>query len=374
MRGRYLSYSHNVPIMAPLKNSAYRIIDANLNRAREGLRVAEEIARFDLEDPLIASHLKSLRHEIATILKEAPVEALLAARDSICDIGKNGNYDKKRGEQALHRSGTGHALSGILKASMVRAQEAMRVLEEFSGMADFPGGKKFKDIRFRLYAIEKDLTEKLNLKVRRRILKDWMLYLILDKGLIGNKDPLKIAAAAAMGGVSAIQWRCKGATDSSAFLLVSRLRQFAPLKKVAVIVNDRVDVAQVTGADGVHLGQDDLPLNEARKLLGEKKIIGISTHNQKEVLKAEREGADYVTVGPIFSTGTKKDAGSPVGLSKIAELKRVLKTPLVAIGGIDETNIKEVVSAGADIVAVATAIIKAKDITEATKNLILRAG
>jgi thiamine-phosphate pyrophosphorylase len=347
--------------MAPLESSAYRIIDANLNRAREGLRVAEEIARFDLEDSSLASHLKSLRHEITTILKEVPTGALLAARGSICDIGKNVDYDKKIGKQAL---------SEILKASMSRAQEAMRVLEEFSGLADFPEGKKFKELRFRLYAIEKDLTEKLNSNVRRRILKDWMLYLILDEELIGNKDPLEIAAAAAMGGVNAIQWRCKGATDRSAFLLVSRLRQFAPLSSVAVIVNDRVDVAAMAGADGVHLGQDDIPLNEARKLLGEKKIIGISTHNQKEALEAEKEGADYVTVGPIFSTSTKKDAGTPLGLSKIAELKRVLKVPLVAIGGINETNIKEVVSAGADIVAVATAIIKAGDITEATKNLI----
>jgi thiamine-phosphate pyrophosphorylase len=327
--------------------------------------VAEEIARFDLEDSPLASHLKSLRHEIATILKEVPGEALLAARDSSCDIGKNSHYDKHRG---------GEELSEILKASMVRTQEAMRVLEEFSRVTDFPAGKKFKDIRFRLYTIEKEITEKLNLSVRRRLVRNWKLYLILDKELIGNKNPLKVAAAAVMGGVSAVQWRAKDITDRNTFLLVSRLRQFAPLREVAVIVNDRVDVAVTAGADGVHLGQDDLPLNEARKLLGEKRIIGISTHNQKEAIEAEKEGADYVSVCPIFSTGTKKDASTPLGVNKIAELKRELRVPIIAIGGINETNIKEVVNAGADVVAVSAAIIKAKDITKATKNLISRVG
>jgi len=351
--------------MAPRENGAYRIIDANLNRAREGLRVVEEIARFDLEDSPLASHLKSLRHEIATILKEVPGEALLAARDSSCDIGKNSHYDEHR---------DGEELPEILKASMVRTQEAMRVLEEFSKMLNFPAGKKFKDIRFRLYTIEKEITEKLSLNLRRQAVRNWKLYLILDKELIGNKDPLKVAVAAAMGGVSAVQLRCKNITDKDAFLLASRLRQFAPLQKVTIIVNERLDVAVMTGADGVHLGQDDLPIKETRKLLGKKRIIGISAHNQKEAIEAEKEGADYVSVGPIFPTGTKKDAGSPVGVSKIAELKRALRVPLVAIGGINETNIKEVVSAGADAVAVAAAIIGAKDITEATKNLISRAG
>lgn len=350
--------------MTSLRDSVYRIIDVNLNRLREGLRVAEEIARFELEDSPLASCLKGLRHEIVTLSKKIPEEALLAARRSGNDIGRDIQYDKEKGAEGL---------PGVLKANMVRAQEAVRVLEEFSRMIDFPAGEKFKDIRFRLYTIEKEIAGKLNLSIRRRTLKNWMLYLILDIELIGNKDPLRIAAAAAMGGVSAIQWRSKVATDRNAFLLVSRLRQLVPLNSVALIVNDRVDVAAMAGADGVHLGQNDFPLNEARKLLGEKGIIGVSTHSQEEAMEAEKGGADYIAVGPIFSTSTKKDAGTPLGLRKITELKKVIKIPLIAIGGINETNIKEVVSAGADIVAVAAAIIKAKDIAEATKNLLLRA-
>ncbi|MCD5401493.1 thiamine phosphate synthase, partial [candidate division NPL-UPA2 bacterium] len=346
----------------------YRVVDVNANRAREGLRVVEEVTRFILEEPQFTACLKEIRHEISEALKSFPTKELLSARNSQGDVGRE-----------LYQPGEGRrdGYEEIIRTNMVRSQEALRALEEFSKVIDSRIGEKFKTIRFRLYSLEKEIKESLTIrkdkkgqvapspfpsalggrtKVRgkgkflgNQVLREWKLYIILDKELTGSQDPVEIVKAVAAGGGAAIQWRDKKGNTREAVKVVSQLKKDKSLKSMSIIINDRVDLVLATGADGVHLGQDDLPLSRARKLLGER-IIGASTHSEEEALQAEKEGADYISLGPIFSTQTKEDAGSPLGVRKIEEVKKNVGIPLIAIGGINRTNIEEVIAAGADVV------------------------
>lgn len=153
-----------------------------------------------------------------------------------------------------------------------------------------------------------------------------------------------------------IQYRDKGATRREMYRIAARLRELTLGFGAAFVVNDFADIALAVDADGVHLGQDDLPLREARAIMG-KRIIGISTHSLNEAMEAERGGADYIGYGPVFSTSTK-EAGEPKGLDMLAEIKRRVRIPVVAIGGINPGNLPRVVNSGVEAVAAASAIVK----------------
>lgn len=343
------------------RKQLYRIIDANANRAREGLRVVEEVARFVREKPDLTARLKGIRHDITRTLKTFPNGDLLSARSSEEDVGRK-LYQEEEGRRAGHEE--------IVRINMRRSEEAMRALEEFSKVIDSKLGQNFKDIRFQLYSLEKDIVRKTITSEKRRAISNWKLYVILDRELVGKGDPVKIARAVASAGAKVIQWRDKEGSAREAAKVLSKLRKDKSLKNTKIIINDRVDLTLATGADGVHLGQEDLPLPEARKLLGEEKIIGVSTHNLEEAVQAEKEGADYISLGPIFATQTKKEAGRPLGIKKISQVKKSVNLPLIAVGGISEANLREVRGAGADAVAVASAILKTEDIIKATKTLL----
>jgi thiamine-phosphate pyrophosphorylase len=150
------------------------------------------------------------------------------------------------------------------------------------------------------------------------------------------------------------------------------LREITRDAGVFFIVNDRVDVAQIVGADGVHLGQDDIPAGEARKILGPEKIVGVSVETAEEAKAAERAGATYVGTGPVFATFTKTDAGRPYGVDLIRLIKTATTLPVVAVGGINANNVARVVHAGADGVAVVSAVMSAEDIAGAVRELIRR--
>ncbi|HIC94918.1 MAG TPA: thiamine phosphate synthase [Anaerolineae bacterium] len=195
---------------------------------------------------------------------------------------------------------------------------------------------------------------------------DWTLYVITDRRW--GRSHLEVARAAIAGGATAIQLRDKEATTRELIEVGLALRELTRERGVAFIVNDRVDVALAVDADGVHVGQDDMPAKLARRLMGPK-IVGVSAGSVEEALRAEADGADYVSASPVFATPTKPDAPPPTGLEGLRAIAEAVRIPVIAIGGINEDNVGEVIRAGADGVAVISAVVAAPDIAEAARRL-----
>jgi thiamine-phosphate pyrophosphorylase len=210
-----------------------------------------------------------------------------------------------------------------------------------------------------------------------KLRSDFHLYVLTDRDLSGGRSNEEVVEEAIAGGADAIQLRDKGYTAKQLLQEALKLRDITCKSGVPFIINDRVDVALAVDADGVHLGQDDFPITWARKLLGNDKIIGISAHNLEEAMQAEKDGADYISIGSVFPTTTKPDArvlgcgqdARAPGLELIADIKRNVNIPVVAIGGIKEENVVQVAEAGADCIAVISAVVSATNIREAAKNL-----
>lgn len=183
-------------------------------------------------------------------------------------------------------------------------------------------------------------------------------YFVTDSSLSrrGNISDVRKAVSA---GACAVQYRDKSEAASSLYKQALALRKIC--KGVPFIINDRVDLCLAVAADGVHLGQDDMPCKMARRILGKNKIIGVTVHNIEQAIEAKRSGADYLAVSPVFQTMTKKDAGRPVGLSLIKKIKRKLRIPVVAIGGINLKNADSVIRAGADAICAISAVVTGFD-------------
>ncbi len=195
------------------------------------------------------------------------------------------------------------------------------------------------------------------------------LYAIVDPILSRGRPLNSILQDLLKGGALWIQLRAKGTTSNEFFQLARAARQLTREAGALFIVNDRVDIAQATQADGVHLGQDDLPLNVAKRLMREK-IIGISTHDLAQAQEAERGGANYIGFGPIFGTATKDTGYSARGLTMLREIRRAVKVPIVAIGGITENNVTQVWEAGADAAAMISDLMRAEDIAEKVRRIL----
>lgn len=198
---------------------------------------------------------------------------------------------------------------------------------------------------------------------------DWRVYVITDARHARGRSQREIAEAAIRGGATAVQLRMK---EEPARVVLEVARAIGPLCRaagVAFIVNDRLDVAMLAGADGVHVGQDDLPPTDARAFMGPRALIGVSTATVEEAIAAERAGADYLGVGAVYGTATKSDAGAPVGLARVTEVRQAVRLPLVGIGGITAENAAAVIRAGAQGVAVITAVTLAEDMADAVRRL-----
>ena len=194
------------------------------------------------------------------------------------------------------------------------------------------------------------------------------LYIITDQRISLGRSHLEIAKAALVGGATVIQFRDKEMQDAEAIEVCRKIHQLTQQEGVPFIVNDRVEVAKIVGAEGVHLGQEDMPCCLVRKILGREKIIGVSAKTIEQAQKAVEEGADYLGVGPIYPTTTKPGADKALGVGRLKEIRGSVNIPLVAIGGIKEDNLEEVLKAGADGVAVISAVVSAPDITEACRR------
>jgi len=335
------------------EKSIYRIMDVNVNRACEGLRVIEDGVRFILNNYSLTKEVKELRHCIIKAVKESSQinqAKLIVSRYIERDVGVKIKEDKQK------------KFEEMIEANFRRVEEAERSMEEFGKLFSPALGEKFKQLRFRTYSLEK--------KVRMRLKKRYnlTLYIITDSHLIGEEDFEQKIKEVVSNGANVVQLREKNIPLTPFLKRAIRIRKIIPFKKSLFIVNDRVDIAVASQADGVHLGQEDFPLKDARKILGEDKIIGISTHSLKEAIEAEKEGADYIAIGPIFPTSTKANAGLPRGTEIISQIKEAVNIPVVAIGGINEGNVERVLRAGADGVAVISAIFKEKDAGLATRN------
>ena len=195
------------------------------------------------------------------------------------------------------------------------------------------------------------------------------LYIITDQRISHGKSHLEVAEAVLEGGATVLQFRDKEIGDSEAIEVCQKIHKLTRGKGIPFIVNDRVEVAKAVDADGVHLGQEDMSFSSARKILGKEKIIGISVETIEQALKAVEGGADYLGIGPIYPTATKPDAGKALGIARLKEIRESVNIPIVAIGGINENNLEEVLKAGADGVAVISAVVSAPDITEACRKL-----
>lgn len=196
------------------------------------------------------------------------------------------------------------------------------------------------------------------------------LYVVTDSSLSRGRTHAEVARLAYEGGAETVQLRMKNACGRSMLAQAKEIQEIAYEMNRIFIVNDRVDIAMASGADGVHLGQDDMPLKDARLLMGYEAIIGITVSNVEEAVEAYEGGADYLGIGSIFTTTTKPDAGQGIGLDAIVNIREAVPDiMLVAIGGINQGNIKDVIRAGADAAAVVSAVVAQEDIRKAAHDL-----
>jgi len=207
---------------------------------------------------------------------------------------------------------------------------------------------------------------------RSAAIVDLSLYLVTDRSLCGPRGLITTVRAALQGGITALQYRAKHATLREALAEASILATMAREYGVPFIVNDRLDLALAVEADGLHVGQSDMPVALARRLLGPDKILGLSITEQRDIDEMEAEMIDYVGLGPVFATATKTDASSPLGLDQFRSLRAAIDLPVVAIGGIDAAQAGAVIAAGADGIAVVSAICAADDPQAASRNLLDR--
>jgi len=206
------------------------------------------------------------------------------------------------------------------------------------------------------------------MKSKKRLLRESRLYLILDKKALGRKPLPAVLNNLKNSGIDVIQLRDKASRKIEVLKAAFSLKKLLSGAKTLFIINDHADIAAICAADGVHLGQCDIPIRTARRMLGKNKIIGISCHSLKQALAAQRNGADYIGIGPIFSTPTKPEY-KPIGLKELAKLRGRIRIPYFAIGDINKSNLKSLLAAGADRAAFCRAILKAKNPEYETKGL-----
>ncbi len=340
-----------------MDRASYRIIDANFNRAREALRVTEEYCRFCLDSKPLAETAKSMRHQLSSAAAKIDPGRLIAARDTEADVGTDITVTDQLHRQNLTQSFT---------AAAKRLSEALRVLAETAQPINEESAKRFEQLRYKAYTFEKQVMLFADASQRFKKVK---LYV-----LISNLPPVDVLAMTQYciaGGADCIQLRLKEMSDSDMFALAEQFTKLCSEKAVISIINDRPDIAIACGADGVHLGQDDLPARVVTKLQQRPMITGISTHSLEQLKQAIDQRPTYAALGPVFTTETKPSAKA-VGLEYVrrgaAELQNT-GIASIAIGGIDQNNVESVMQAGASAVAVSAAVTRLPDPTAACRKL-----
>ena len=329
-----------------------RLIDANLDRAREGLRVVEDWCRFGLERDDLVKTLKDWRQRLGALHADSYKQARSTATDRGAGLGHPAQLNRR-------------SPRAVVAANCGRVQEALRVLEEYARSSDPTLASEAAVIRYGLYDLEVTcLNASVGLQRRNR-LKDCTLCLITSP-----TDKLLLQVSAALrSGVLMVQYRCKQGDDRERLKEAIAVRDLCRTHGALFIVNDRVDLAMAADADGVHLGQDDMPADVARSLIGADRLLGLSTHSLHEVQGAMEEPVDYIGLGPVFSTAVKPDRAA-TGTALIEQAMTCSPMPLFAIGGINSSNLSELTAIGCRRIAVIGAIMSASDPSAATLQLL----
>jgi thiamine-phosphate pyrophosphorylase len=340
-----------------MEHAVYRIIDANFNRAREASRVVEEFCRFALNSTWLSKRAKELRHKLSRAVSRLDAGRLISCRDTIGDVGIGEVV-----QEQLARCD----LKECLTAGCKRLTEALRVLAEVVQTIEPSVAETIEKMRYEAYQLEKDIVlfgepaEKF---------KRVCLYIIITSNF--PAEIVTLANQCTAGGADCIQLRVKDMEDDKFYASALEFVNICKQEGVLSVINDRVDIAVSAGADGVHLGQNDLPVDCARKLQMTPLVIGKSTHSPAQLWAACNEHPTYVGLGPVFATETKPSAEA-VGLEYVRQAGEILADTgigHVAIGGINQDNVEEVLNAGARCIAVCSAVTKAKNPEEACKAL-----
>ena len=343
------------PSPQPNNASELRILDAAANRAREGLRVVEDYVRFVLDDQHLTRLCKELRHDLTAALSAIPWGDLLAARETQEDVGTTLDTPTE------HQRDDADA---VLRANMVRLQESLRSLEEF-GKLQLNLGDVFKQLRYRAYTIERAVGITRNSQER---LASARLYVLLD-GRDSSEEFEQLARSLLDAGVHVLQLRDKRLDDRQLLARARLLRHLTLETNTLFIVNDRPDIAVLARADGVHVGQEEISVKDARSIVGPGALIGVSTHSIEQARQAVLDGANYIGVGPVFPSETKQFGQYP-GTDLLKAVAAEIRLPAFAIGGIGPENLPEVLSAGFTRIAVGAAITAAANPRHAVSELL----
>jgi len=338
----------------------FRIIDASMNRIGEGLRLLEDVARLLMGDAGLTEQLKVMRHEL--IRTEGQFhQQLLESRDAAADVGVDievSGEDKQRD------------LPTTVVANARRVQESLRTLEELAKLPEIApqlDSEKFKHARFQLYTIERELFARLLRQDKTERIHG--LYVIVDTASLAGRSHAQVTRQAISGGADIIQLRDKTTPRAELLSLARELVALCHKNNVLFIMNDYLDLAITAGADGLHIGQEDLPCAEARRLLPMNMVLGCSVTSVEKAVATDADGADYIAVGSMYPTPSKEKAVI-VGLETLRQVRQATSRPLVAIGGITRDNAAEVIAAGADAVAVIRAVVSAESSEEAARQIV----
>jgi len=333
----------------------FRIIDAAGNRAREGLRVVEDYVRFVLDDRHLVERLKDLRHRLAAALDSFALDQRLSARETQADVGTAVTTPAE-----FQRSDA----AAVLAANFSRLQEALRSLEEFAKIDRPDTAAVFEQLRYATYTLQRAVAVT-GESVRQ--LAAARLYVLID-GRNNDEEFARLVDALVAAEVDILQLRDKRLGDRTLVERARRLRSLTAGSPTLAIVNDRPDIAALAQADGVHVGQEELTVKDARTIVGPRQLIGVSTHSIQQARQAVLDGANYLGVGPTFPSTTKQFAQFP-GLEFVGAVAREIRLPAFAIGGITADNVGEVLAAGLSRVAVSGAITASADPAAAARQL-----
>ena len=364
------------------ESAVLRAVDACLNRAREGLRVLEDCARFVWNAGDLSTELKTLRHELAGAEQRLrfglpAARLLLQARNTPGDVGTAVTDPRERNRTSLQQ---------LVLANARRVQESLRSLEEFGKLLDPDFAAVMKQLRYHSYTLEQQLAALHDqppevspqppqvppqfsvgepTKQRLQRLQRALVYVLITESQC-RRPWLETAEQALLGGADVLQLREKQLTDRELLHRAGKLSQLCRRYDALFIMNDRPDLAMATDADGVHVGQEELTVSDIRNLPGWRGLIGVSTHSVQQLQHAYAEGADYVGVGPVFPSSTKVFKNFP-GLAFVQQAAAADAVPCFPIGGINAERLPELLAAGARRIAVTAAITQSTDPAETTR-------